>query len=1189
MGVQRILANHNNAVPAASIAATSILAAPRSLYQEQTARSGNGIIALTGDYAGDADATFEIEIRPASTGAERATTPTFAGAGNGTITQPTVAGGTAAQTITATLVDLGTETTQARAILYADVLLQAKTAGTGGNAITLELTHNLSLITPAVGTLAADLARDTQEVSDQRMDFGALPLNPDGTIPDDAPRLVFARDVSRVYRHYKRWDGEQWQYGLSPKLAAAHAKGAEVHAVTGHYSAIIRSGSTTETYPNLSTLYDLLIALGASALVSVSTPPANDRRPGGMAAVDLPFRTAAFALPATKSRADLLDLTAVTVADTAPTETVTVKCIDDSAIGSEIWSVSSRVAGALTNAVTGEPYLAGFLGFTIPVAPLTERPVTGRINITAESYPRDAGDTTGTPSICLYRPILGAAASSKSLKLVWTQRPSTEGCDCTSAAVTGKPNEAWLGVDMGDIDMAALAAGHRARLEALMGWYKTFVAANTEKTAAGELRSAEYDLQLAELASSELNDCLTDLYTNIDAVLTDPDWAASTAYSIDTVVEPVTRNGYRYRVTVAGTSGSTQPTWPTTIGNTVTDGAVTWKCVSKISEFAWDDVLTAVSTDLTALAAIGSETPTLSYPATVISSGIPEVKLSAAPTQGTIYVMTGSDGVAHRYLAAKVTTTGTPTYYGTVPRHITGGIKEEFGSDAGGTWLILWDDLGPVGDTEDVNSVASAAADPGIARDPKSYVTRYASALNEVRAIAGLPPKKSSAGLTGSAIWQDLGTDYWVVSGEDYLPIFNNVYYHSCVEQTDSDGNTFIVPTYEFGLAVRVGCAERLEYGDSITISLSGVAVNRPYVEGDSYDIPVVQGSPLSFSGGIDGSDAITWKVESSTAGALASYVLTLAESAYSNGGVGFTIHRGAIPFALGDAFTFAVEVGGRFRWRKDSGAWSSDMAIAATASLSDGLTAAFTGGAAPSFVEGDVYRYAAKQPNAPSHVASAHGERWRWVGSSATLTITWATDQTISVVGLLRHGLVSPATVSIALKDSGGTTLQTVTPTVGSGPILSVLPTTLTTVRSITVAVSSATDMNLGWVYAGVPFSTARNASVTLRRSYALDREDGWNARAAYLGSGKGGEIAWGDSWIVQSEFDALLALVDACKADGDAPIVLIPNVQNPGDAVLARIDSDTLDVSDVFSFQPNDAGRRRLSLTVPLAAVLQ
>ena len=1182
MGVQRILANHNNAVPAASIAATSILAASRSLFQEQTARSGNGIIALTGDYAGDADATFELEIRPPATGAERATMPTFTGAGNGTITQPTVTGGTAAQTITATLVDLGTETTQAQAILYANVLLQAKTAGVGGNAITLTLTPNLSLTTPAVGALAADLARDTQEWPDQRMDFGAPPLNPDGTVPAGAPRLVFARDTSRVYRHYKRWDGEQWQYGLSPKLAAAYPKGAEVHVVTGDYSATLGNGSTTETYPNLLTLYDLLIALGASALVSVSTPPANDLRPGGMAAIDMPFRTAAFALPVTKSRAELLDLTGVVVANTAPTEVVTVECIDDSSIGAEVWAVRSKVAGSLANAVTGEAYTEGFVGFTVPVAPLTEQPVTGRINITAESYPRDVADTTGTPAICLYRPVLGAAASNKSLRLIWTQRPAGD-CDCASASVTGRPNEAWLGVDMGEFDMAALAAGHRARLEALTNWYKTFVAANTEKTSAGELRSAENDIRLAELASGELSACLTDLYTNTGAVLADPTWTASTEYGVDDVVEPVTRNGYRYRVTVAETSGGTEPTWPTTLGNTVTDGGITWKCVSKTAPKAWDDVLTGLSSDLTSLQAISSDA----------GQGIQQIMSSITYAVGDVGLIYTTTGPIFNYV--RCVTGGASGTVSAPAAVLPIGITVPVGYIGGpAKFVTITRDealsLVQTNSTSDIDTQADrTVTDPGISYDPAEFVIRYASACDEVRAIAGLSPKKSNAGSTGSAIWQDLGTDYWVVSGEDYLPIFNNIYYHSCVEQTDSEGNVSIVPTYEFGFAVRTGCSERLEYGDSITITLGDVAINRPYLKGDTYEIPVVQGSPLAFYGGVTGTDTLTWKVESSIAGALANYALTLAESAYSGGGVGFTLHRGAIPFALGDAFAFAVEVGGRFRWRKDSGAWSSDTAIAATAALSDGLTAAFTGGASPSFVEGDVYRYSAKQPNAPGHVASAHGERWRWAGASATLTITWVADQTISVVGLLRHGLASPATISIALKNSGGTTLQTVTPTVGSGPILSILPTTLTTIRSITITVSSATDMNLGWVYAGVPFSTTRNASITLRCSYALDREDGWNARAAYLGSGKGGEIAWSDSWMVQSEFDTLLALIDACKADSDAPIVLVPNVQNPGDAVLSRIDSDTLDVSDVFDFQPNDAGRRRLSLTVPLAAVLQ
>jgi len=57
-------------------------------------------------------------------------------------------------------------------------------------------------------------------------------------------------------------------------------------------------------------------------------------------------------------------------------------------------------------------------------------------------------------------------------------------------------------------------------------------------------------------------------------------WNASTAYTLNNECIPdASQNGYTYRVTVAGTSGGGEPTWPTTLGNTVVDGAVTWECV----------------------------------------------------------------------------------------------------------------------------------------------------------------------------------------------------------------------------------------------------------------------------------------------------------------------------------------------------------------------------------------------------------------------------------------------------------------------------------------------------------------------------------------------------------------------------------------------------------------------------------
>ena len=56
-------------------------------------------------------------------------------------------------------------------------------------------------------------------------------------------------------------------------------------------------------------------------------------------------------------------------------------------------------------------------------------------------------------------------------------------------------------------------------------------------------------------------------------------WAASTAYALGDIVKPT--GGYTgcvYECTTAGTSGTAEPTWPTTDGSTVSDNTATWTC-----------------------------------------------------------------------------------------------------------------------------------------------------------------------------------------------------------------------------------------------------------------------------------------------------------------------------------------------------------------------------------------------------------------------------------------------------------------------------------------------------------------------------------------------------------------------------------------------------------------------------------
>lgn len=56
-------------------------------------------------------------------------------------------------------------------------------------------------------------------------------------------------------------------------------------------------------------------------------------------------------------------------------------------------------------------------------------------------------------------------------------------------------------------------------------------------------------------------------------------WVKETTYAEDGIVRPTslsTFTGYTYICTVAGDSGATEPTWPTTSAGTVVDGTATW-------------------------------------------------------------------------------------------------------------------------------------------------------------------------------------------------------------------------------------------------------------------------------------------------------------------------------------------------------------------------------------------------------------------------------------------------------------------------------------------------------------------------------------------------------------------------------------------------------------------------------------
>lgn len=61
-------------------------------------------------------------------------------------------------------------------------------------------------------------------------------------------------------------------------------------------------------------------------------------------------------------------------------------------------------------------------------------------------------------------------------------------------------------------------------------------------------------------------------------------WAASTSFSVGDIRRATTvqDTGFVFKVTTAGTSGSSEPVWPRKLESTVVDGGVTWTAISSV-------------------------------------------------------------------------------------------------------------------------------------------------------------------------------------------------------------------------------------------------------------------------------------------------------------------------------------------------------------------------------------------------------------------------------------------------------------------------------------------------------------------------------------------------------------------------------------------------------------------------------
>lgn len=126
-------------------------------------------------------------------------------------------------------------------------------------------------------------------------------------------------------------------------------------------------------------------------------------------------------------------------------------------------------------------------------------------------------------------------------------------------------------------------------------------------------------------------------------------WSTATSYTLNYLVRPTTGNGYLYRAVAAGTSGGSEPTWPTTVGTTVVDSGVTWLNVGRaVVVLDADDVAWASSTITARYAAIYKSTGTAGTSRLIY---LADFAGDIVSTAGTFTVQWSEQGINHQAIA----------------------------------------------------------------------------------------------------------------------------------------------------------------------------------------------------------------------------------------------------------------------------------------------------------------------------------------------------------------------------------------------------------------------------------------------------------------------------------------------------------------------------------------------------------
>lgn len=613
-GLQSFLYQKNNALVNATIAA-AVSPSGKSPLVYPASKQGNGNVRLQGNYDGLLDATYDVQIADTAFTNPVVSAPVFRGAGTGKITD-IEAVGLDAQKIIVLCQSTGV-TTQSAEVEIEGIRFRAKSGGAAGNAIYIVIDDSPLVFTETDYSTLKDLKVGDTALEGQEWDWDTKVILGD-IIPETAHRVAFGADRLHIHLQYKKFENGVYKYYFVPAIRYAVKAGTKVLFVTEGRTVTVTDGVTSEEYTDIVTIADLWTAVKAapSALIEPAASSIDtSRTPSSPAVRELAVRTDAYALPtyrSDKSSEYAGELTGIVVDAETKTELIEVKCIDNTFLGKEKWTVKGSSSGDLGQGLTGDANDYGPVTFTIPAKLPEDISYIENWSHKVEYASRASGETT--PPIC-FAMRLGIDSQPQTLTLIYTKKPAD--CVCPSIIF----NERYLGYDEegGEIGLAYT-------IEDLGFW--TDAVAEIMKEQYSLVENYEGRKSLSAYAGQNFDSMAREAFENFrklgNRLMNLPEdapvdltamlaqykalvyslelktgvypswqWQASIGVAAGLIGIPTTLNGYLYKVITGGTTNATEPTWPTTVGQTVVDGTVTWLCVSEdltSANMTWDSV-----------------------------------------------------------------------------------------------------------------------------------------------------------------------------------------------------------------------------------------------------------------------------------------------------------------------------------------------------------------------------------------------------------------------------------------------------------------------------------------------------------------------------------------------------------------------------------------------------------------------